>query len=155
MSLLCFWGDPTLGDPSQPTAVKVHAKTEEIRIKQAFTRSWQAIKTMTPCSEEEPQRSCVHSPENRERDLLLSPLHAVTWESEFVSFIAPYISYPFAIWLLSVRTSKVELIVLMIMCHSDMALVRHKAGLPAKKTRRGFRLMLCCAVVGDWWLSLF
>lgn len=147
MSLLCFWGDPTLGDPSQPTAVKVHAKTEEIRIKQAFTRSWQAIKTLLG------RRTSEEG--NRERDLLLSPLHAVTWESEFVSFIAPYISYPFAIWLLSVRTSKVELIVLMIMCHSDMALVRRKAGLPAKKTRRGFRLMLCCAVVGDWWLSLF
>ena len=41
--------------------------------------------------------------------------------------------HPFSIWWLSVRTSKVVLIVLMIMCHSDVSHVRPRAGLPARR----------------------
>ena len=61
-------------------------------------------------------------------------------------------SYPFAIWWLSVRTSKVVLIVLMIMCHSNMSHVRHGAGLPAR--RQAEATGWCCVLCSKWLMTL-
>lgn len=70
-----------------------------------------------------------------------------------LSALWPHISsYPFAIWWLSVRTSKVVLIVLMIMCHSNMSHVRHGAGLPAR--RQAEATGWCCVLCSKWLMTL-
>lgn len=60
--------------------------------------------------------------------------------------------HPFSIWWLSVRTSKVVLIVLMIMCHSDVSHVRPRAGCqPEAKETQQASVVLCWS---KWLMTL-
>lgn len=79
------------------------------------------------------------------------PLHAWTWESGFKALWHHMSSCPFAIWWLSIRTSRAVLIVLMIMCHSDTFHVRHAAELSEGKEKLQADVVLCCS---KWLMTL-
>lgn len=73
-------------------------------------------------------------------------------EHQRLSALPPHMSpYPFASRWFSVRMSKVVLILLMIMCHSDMSHVQHRAACqPETRRRKQADVLLCsCKVIDD------
>lgn len=164
MSLPCLWGDPALCHPSQPNTVNMsmqRLKSPQLnrplleildhgRLSKEWHLAWKKNLRGTAvifCA-------CPH--------LALQFLRKQRRKSHFLLAQFPYtytdmgirvchlygpihlhIHLPF--WWLSVRTSKVVLIVLMIMCHSDMSHVGCRAGLPA--TRQGEATGWCCVVL--------
>lgn len=154
MSLPCLWGDPALCHPSQPTTVNTsmqRLRSPELNraLLEILDRSWLSVLWHFPWKKNLRGAVFPHLALQffrKQTCLSFTDFLYMHWHgNQGLSALWPHISsYPFAVWWLSVRASKVVLIVLM-MCHSDVSHVRHGARLPARG--QGEATGWCCVVL--------
>lgn len=163
MSLLRLRGDPALCHPSQPKTVNVstqRSKSPELRrpsleildhsrLSKDWHLPWKRnLRGAADILHPSVSRSPVFQKPER-KNLIFSLCTSFTNTDMGISFCQLYgliylhIHLPFD-GFLSVHP-KVVLIVLMIMCHSDMSRVGCRVGLPA--TRQGDDMAWCCVVL--------
>jgi len=171
MSLPCLWGDPALCHPSQPNPVNVsmqRSKSPELKrpLREIFdysrlSRDWHLDwkRNLRGAAD----ILCLSTPgspvfQKTEKKISFSPrtfpLQTLTWESGFVSFMAPYISISICHLMAFYQCVQSG-----VDCANDNVSRRYvpcwaQRGAASHKTRRRYGLILCCAVVSDWWLSL-